>query len=85
MPQLRDDEEELKCRAAALFNEVINSDLTALAERIDAGAPINFMGTCGDAGIRVRVECAGLRGFHGESSIGVLEADLCFSQMGLVL
>ena len=55
MPQLRDDEEELKRRAAALFNEVINSDLTALAERIDAGAPINFMGTCGEAPLHIAI------------------------------
>jgi hypothetical protein len=49
------DEDELKLKAAALFNEVINSDLAALAERIDAGAPINFVGTCGEAPLHIAI------------------------------
>lgn len=53
MPKV--DEEELKLKAAALFNEVINSDLAALAERIDAGAPINFVGTCGEAPLHIAI------------------------------
>ena len=41
--------------ATALFNEVINSDLASLAERIAAGAPINFLGTCGEAPLHIAI------------------------------
>jgi hypothetical protein len=48
------DKDEIQA-ATALFNEVINSDITALAERIDLGAPINFLGTCGEAPLHIAI------------------------------
>ena len=48
-------EEATKLEGTALFNEVINSDLAALQERIDLGAPINFLGTCGEAPLHIAI------------------------------